>query len=126
MEEIKFERNWCDYLTTCEYIPNTEIGSYECSTCKYNHGLQENGIIPPGKYFTKIDGTCLCSFKKDLFTAYERVRLRGNHNMTTKEALEESGLNIEEYLQVLNNYSDFYNEEISKQLKKELLDELMK
>ena len=58
---LEFERTWCDYLTECKHFPNKEIGSYECSQCKYFGGFTEQAYIHPGEYFTIATGCINCN-----------------------------------------------------------------
>jgi hypothetical protein len=53
---------------------------------------------------------------KEQFEKYLQVQLRGNHNMLSNEAAEETGLPIDiykrilkEYTQLMNKYKDLYN-----------------
>lgn len=57
----KFECNWADYLTKCKDFPNIEIGSYECSQCKYFGGVTEQAYVIPGDYFTISTGCINCN-----------------------------------------------------------------
>lgn len=57
----EFECTWADYLTKCKDFPNIEIGSYECSQCKYFGGFAEQVFINPGDYFTIAIGCINCN-----------------------------------------------------------------
>ena len=40
IKEIKYEYNWCDYLTKCPHYKKIDVGSFECHCCKFNEGLE--------------------------------------------------------------------------------------
>ena len=76
--DIKFEYNWCEYLTRCPHYKSIDVGSFECHCCKFNEGIE---LIPPTeqeqqilnlrscdkdyckRYFLKQYGKCKCSHR---------------------------------------------------------------
>lgn len=51
MEEFKFEKTWCDYLTPCPYSLKDNddlpimVGEFECHNCKYNRLIDDKNNI---------------------------------------------------------------------------------
>ena len=69
MEERPYICSWCDYLTICEHT-GFEIGSYECSQCKYNNGIaqEESKFKTPfdyRKYSELLHGKVKCNYTKE-------------------------------------------------------------
>ena len=66
MQQIPYQRTWCDYLTPCPFNNNIEVGSYYCSQCKNFISVEEetkkfSGIdLSYKKYFEIIKGTVNC------------------------------------------------------------------
>lgn len=60
---VKFERNWCDFLTPCKHFENVYVGDYDCTQCKYYGGLICETNIEPGQYFTVAEGCIKCNKK---------------------------------------------------------------
>ena len=49
---IESEYNWGDNLNKCTYFPSIEIGSYQCSQCKYFNGIEYQDHICVASGFT--------------------------------------------------------------------------
>lgn len=69
MADIRYERTWCDYLTNCKHRPDIEVGSYECSQCKFHAGFHENaaperGVTDMRKYSDIIEGVVNCNYEE--------------------------------------------------------------
>ena len=67
MKNIEFKYTWCDYLTTCKHFPDSEVGSYECSCCKFHNKMTlddkpEYDVCDTKKYFDVYTGTVECNF----------------------------------------------------------------
>lgn len=62
--EIKFERNWCDYLTPCKHKNNIFVGSYECSKCSNFISSTEESLrfksCDYSNYFNVVNGIVKC------------------------------------------------------------------
>ena len=76
MAEIGYKRTWCEYLTSCPYKENTEVGSYYCEQCEYHesHAEEKSPLWSPDrqrvefvqdyrKYATTINGIVKCKHK---------------------------------------------------------------
>jgi len=48
---------------------------------------------------------------KEKFLAYYKVQMSGKYNMIMEAtaAMNDAGLNMEEYFNIINNYSKYYN-----------------
>lgn len=66
-KKVKYERTWCDYLTPCKYFNDIEVGSYDCSTCKFHVITTEK--LPfnanPNPYTTIIKGVVKCNYEEN-------------------------------------------------------------
>ena len=51
IKEIKYEYNWCDYLTKCPHYKTIDVGSFQCHSCKFNEGFE---LEPPTEEQEKI------------------------------------------------------------------------
>lgn len=67
MENVKYERTWCDYLTPCPYNKEVMVGSYECAEeCEFCGAVTEAPFKPRktkcdyGRYFEKTTGVVEC------------------------------------------------------------------
>ena len=57
MKSLKFDYNWCEYLTPCSVHPDIMIGDYECEQCKYFKASNYEPIQrkQPGDYSKYFD-----------------------------------------------------------------------
>ena len=64
-KKVKYERTWCDYLTPCKHFENIEVGSYDCSRCKFHVTAIEKPIEErnPNPYFSIIKGIVKCNYE---------------------------------------------------------------
>lgn len=82
MENISYERNWCDYFTKCPYryeqeVDEPYVGNYACARCVFHKGSKEDKpqYTQPcdySKYFENIKGVVKCNYKdSDAFQMME-------------------------------------------------------
>lgn len=64
---LDFEYTWCDFLTPCPHRENIEIGSFDCSECKYfissrNGGTTNKEVAGDYTKYSKImKGVVFCT-----------------------------------------------------------------
>ena len=47
---------------------------------------------------------------KEDFMKYYTVQMNGEYNMFDKRALEQTGLSMKKYFEIIKNYDQYYNE----------------
>lgn len=76
MEKINYKYNWCDFFTPCPYRENINVGSYDCSICKCNNGIEQEKLdidnlkyanLPPHirRCLVNGNGVVKCNFLKN-------------------------------------------------------------